>query len=160
MRVAKVVESVEATSPRFLYVDTLREDLDPHLDWLQPSFVDTDRNIRLSIHTFLIQTSKHTILIDTGIGNDKQNLEFANWNARQGSYLSDLAAAGCAAEAVDYVCCTHMHLDHTGWNTRLVDGRWMPTFPNARYLFDKSEWQHCLDHPGPATEAMRRISSA
>jgi len=154
IRLAKVVESLEPTSPRFLYVDKRKEDFDPHLDWLQPHFVDAEKRILLSIHTFLIQTTHHTIVIDTCIGNDKQNLEFPNWNARQGLFLRDLAAVGCAPESVDYVFCTHMHIDHTGWNTRLRDGRWTTTFPNATYLFNKREWEHWQDDPSPADHAV------
>jgi len=154
IRLAKVVDSLEPTSPRFLYVDKRKEDFDPHLDWLRPHFVDAEKRMLLSIHTFLIQTTHHTIVIDTCIGNDKQNLAFLNWNARQGLYLRDLAAVGCAPESVDYVFCTHMHLDHTGWNTRLRDGRWTPTFPNATYLFNKREWEHWQDDPSPADQAV------
>lgn len=140
--VTKVVDSLEATSPRFLYLDKQRSDFDPHLEWLQPHFLDGEKNILLSIHTFLIHTAHHTILIDTCIGNDKDVPAFSQWTGRKGSYLQNLAAIGCAPDAVDYVFCTHMHIDHTGWNTRLQDGRWVPTFPKATYLFNKSEWEH------------------
>jgi glyoxylase-like metal-dependent hydrolase (beta-lactamase superfamily II) len=140
--VTKVVDSLEATSPRFLYLDKQRSDFDPHLEWLQPHFLDAEKNILLSIHTFLIHTTHHTILIDTCIGNDKDVPAFSQWTGRKGSYLQDLAAIGCAPDAVDYVFCTHMHIDHTGWNTRLQGGRWVPTFPKATYLFNKGEWEH------------------
>lgn len=154
IQLAKVLDSLEPTSPRVLYVDKRKDDFDPYLDWLRPHFLDPKKRMLLSIHTFLIQTKHHTILIDTCIGNDKQNLSFPQWNGRQGSYLRELAAAGCAAEAVDYVFCTHMHLDHTGWNTRLQDGRWVPTFPNAKYLFNKQEWEHWRDEPNPEDQAV------
>lgn len=72
IRLTKVVDSLESTSPRFLYVDKQRSDFDPHLEWLQPHFLDTEKNILLSIHTFLVRTTHHTILIDTCIGNDKE----------------------------------------------------------------------------------------
>jgi glyoxylase-like metal-dependent hydrolase (beta-lactamase superfamily II) len=150
----KVLDSLEPTSPRFLYVDKRKEDFEPHLDWLQPHFIDAEKRMLLSIHTFVLQTTHHTILIDTCIGNDKQNLAFPHWNARQSMYLRDLAAVGCAPEAIDYVFCTHMHLDHTGWNTRLRDGRWTPTFPNATYLFNKREWEHWQHDPRPEEQAV------
>ncbi|MBI3799691.1 MAG: MBL fold metallo-hydrolase [Deltaproteobacteria bacterium] len=154
IQLAKVLDSLEPTSPRFLYVDKRKDDFDPHLEWLQPHFVDPEKRMLLSIHTFLIQTKHHTILIDTCIGNEKQNLAFAQWNGRQGFYLRDLAAASCAPESVDYVFCTHMHLDHTGWSTRLQDGRWTPTFPNAKYLFNKREWEHWQNEPNPEDQAV------
>ena len=153
--VSKVLDCIEPTSPRFLYVDKSKEDFQPYLDWLQPHFLDAGRRMLLSIHTFLVQTAHHTILVDTCVGNDKQGLAFPQWNRRQEDvYLRDLAAAGCSPQDVDYVFCTHMHLDHTGWNTRLQDGRWTPTFPNAKYLFNKQEWEHWKDEPNPEDQAV------
>src|SRR5262249_27972816 len=93
IQLAKVLDSLEPTSPRFLYVDNRNEDFAPHLDWVQPYFVDAEKRMLLSIHTFVIPTKHHTMLIDTCIGNDKQHLAFAQWNGRQGSYLRALAAA-------------------------------------------------------------------
>jgi glyoxylase-like metal-dependent hydrolase (beta-lactamase superfamily II) len=60
----------------------------------------------------------------------------------QGPFLRDLAAAGFARETIDTVMCTHLHVDHVGWNTMLVDGEWVPTFPNARYLMAKTEFEY------------------
>lgn len=155
VRLAKVLDTLEPTSPRVLYIDKRKEDFDPHLDWLQPYFLDAEKRMLLSIHTFLMRTKHHTIVIDTCVGTDKQGLAFSQWNGRQSStYLRDLAAVGCAPESVDYVFCTHMHLDHTGWNTRLQDGRWVPTFPNAKYLFNKREWEHWKDDPTPTDQAV------
>ena len=153
--ISKVLDCIEPTSPRFLYVDRSKEDFNPHLDWLQPHFLDEGKRMLLSIHTFLIKTAHHTVLIDTCVGNNKQGLAFSQWNGRQeDTYLRDLAAAGLAPEDVDYVFCTHMHLDHTGWNTRLYDGRWTPTFPNAKYLFNKQEWEHWKDEDNPEDQAV------
>jgi len=97
--------------------------------------------MRLSIHTFVIRTRHHTILVDTCIGNEKKR-DVPLWNDLRSDYLLRLAAAGVAPEEVDFVLCTHMHVDHVGWNTRLQDGRWVPTFPNAKYLFNRTEWEH------------------
>lgn len=155
IRVTKVLDTLEPTSPRVLFVDKRKDDFDPHLDWLQPYFLDAEKRMLLSIHTFLLQTRHHTILIDTCVGNDKQNLAFPQWNGRQSNtFLNDLAALGCAPEAIDYVFCTHMHLDHTGWNTQLRDGRWIPTFPKAKYLFNKREWDHWKNDPHPSDQAV------
>ena len=140
IQVAKVVDTIDSFSPKVLYVDKDRSAFDPHLDWLQPHFVDANRGMLLSIHTYVVKTRHHTVLVDTCIGNHKQGSGFAQWNDRNGNYLADLAAAGCTPEDIDYVFCTHMHVDHTGWNTRLHDGRWVPTFPRAKYLFNRREW--------------------
>lgn len=154
--IVKVVDVIEPMSPKVLYVDKSRDDFDPHLDWLRPHFLDEQKSMLLSIHSLIVQTGHHTVLIDTCLGNDKESAGFPQWNNRQGSFLSDLAAAGCPPESIDYVFCTHMHIDHTGWNTRKVDGRWVPTFPNARYLFNKAEWDGIKDLPGVHEQAVLR----
>lgn len=156
IEVTKVIDTVEAFSPKALYVGKDRAHFDPHLDWLQPHFVDAERRMLLSIHSFIVRTRHHTVLIDTCIGNHKRGAGFPQWNDRNGGYLDALATAGFLPDAIDYVFCTHMHMDHTGWNTRLLDGRWVPTFPRAKYLFSRREWaawQHSDDpHSGPVLE--------
>ena len=74
------------------------------------------------------------------LGNDK-NLLTEGWDHRNGPFLSDLEAVGITPEDVDFVLCTHLHTDHVGWNTRLENGRWVPTFPKAKYLFTEIEWE-------------------
>ena len=80
-------------------------------------------------------------MVDTCIGNDKTR-SFEGWNQLHGPFLRDLTAAGFAPDTIDTVLCTHLHVDHVGWNTRLEGGRWVPTFPRARYLFARKEWEH------------------
>jgi glyoxylase-like metal-dependent hydrolase (beta-lactamase superfamily II) len=82
-----------------------------------------------------------TILIDTGVGNGKTRHESPLWNRRTGTWLDDLAAIGVKPEQVDTVVCTHLHVDHVGWNTRLEGERWVPTFPHARYVMHGEEWE-------------------
>ncbi len=95
IQLSKILDSLEPTSPRFMYVDKRKDDFDPYLDWLQPHFIDKNKLMLLSIHTFIIKTSHHTIMIDTCIGNDKQRLAFDQWNGRSSAFLQDLAAASC-----------------------------------------------------------------
>jgi glyoxylase-like metal-dependent hydrolase (beta-lactamase superfamily II) len=140
VQVAKVVDTIESFSPKVLYVEKDRSSFDPHLDWLQPHFLDDRKGMLLSIHSFVLKTKHHTILVDTCVGNHKTDSGFPQWNNREGNYLAELTAAGCRPEDIDFVFCTHMHVDHTGWNTQLKDGRWVPTFPNAKYLFNQGEW--------------------
>ncbi|MBV9373987.1 MAG: MBL fold metallo-hydrolase, partial [Alphaproteobacteria bacterium] len=82
------------------------------------------------------------IMVDTCLGNDKENRRIPTWNQLQTSFLADLAAAGYARDMIGTVVCTHLHVDHVGWNTMLVDHRWVPTFPNARYLMGRVEYVH------------------
>ncbi len=117
--------------------------------WLEPRFANIDGKASsagsmalLAFHSYLVRTPQHIILVDTCIGNDKDRGGFEGFHMRRTPFLRNLAQAGITPEQIDYVMCTHMHADHIGWNTRLVDGRWVPTFPNARYIFGRSEYQH------------------
>jgi glyoxylase-like metal-dependent hydrolase (beta-lactamase superfamily II) len=109
--------------------------------WLRPHFVTEGGDARMSVHAFVVESQGRRIVVDTCIGNDKQ-LPIPAWNQRQGPFLSDLAAAGFPAESIDTVLCTHLHIDHIGWNTRLENGRWVPTFGKARYLWSRREYEH------------------
>jgi len=111
-----------------------------HLEWMVPHHYDlVEDRLVTSIHSWLIRTPQHTILLDTCSGNHK----FRPWNKRMSNlntpYLERLAEAGVHPEDVDTVLCTHLHTDHCGWNTQRKDGRWVPTFPNAKYLFSRKE---------------------
>jgi glyoxylase-like metal-dependent hydrolase (beta-lactamase superfamily II) len=126
--------------PSFLYPAWEPAELDANLPWLTPSNMEASSgNLIQSIHTWLVRTRHHTILIDTASGNDKERPRNPIFHHLRNPYLERLAAAGVRPEEVDYVLLTHLHVDHCGWNTRLVDGRWVPTFPNARYVFSKAE---------------------
>ena len=117
-----------------------------HRDWLYPDHVDAPTGrIIASMHSWLIETPHHKILIDTCIGNDKQRMPYRDWHEMNTPWLENLRGAGVNPEDIDYVMCTHLHVDHVGWNTRLENGQWVPTFPNARYIFAKDEyefWKH------------------
>ncbi len=95
-----------------------------------------------SFHSFIVKTGHHTILINSCLGNDKERPTRPQFHRLHTPYLADLAAAGVQPEQVDYVMCTHLHWDHVGWNTRLENGRWVPTFPNARYIMARREFDH------------------
>jgi glyoxylase-like metal-dependent hydrolase (beta-lactamase superfamily II) len=119
-------------------------------DWLEPHFLlpkDKMKQgvLQASLHTYLIRTPKHNILVDTCVGNHKQRNSLPAWNMMNTDYLAKIAALGVKPEEIHYVMCTHLHFDHVGWNTKLLDGRWVPTFPNARYIFAKTEYEHWLN---------------
>ncbi len=94
----------------------------------------------LSFHSFIVKTERHTILVDACIGNDKERPGRPMWTKRSGPFLDNLQKQGFSPEDVDYVMCTHLHADHVGWNTRCLNGEWVPTFPNAQYLFGEREF--------------------
>jgi len=111
---------------------------------LAPHHVDYDQGlILLGIQSLLLRTATLTILIDTCVGEHKPRPRRPEWHERSGSaFLERLAGAGVTPEHVDIVLCTHLHADHVGWNTRLSNGRWVPTFSKARYLIGRSELAH------------------
>ena len=128
--------------------DSTPEAIAAHHAWLKPSFFDdATGDLASRIQTFIVRTPEHTVLIDTCVGNNKNREGNALWHMRSGGYLGDLGAAGITPADVDYVICTHLHVDHVGWNTRLerkAGGRehWVPTFPKARYIFAGEEWEY------------------
>lgn len=111
------------------------------LPWLQPHFIDEAGRMSGSIHTLLVETPDRTVLVDTCVGNDKVRKN-PGFDRLQTDFLADLASAGVTPDQVDTVLCTHLHIDHVGWNTVLRDGHWIPTFPQARYLFGRVEFEH------------------
>ncbi len=123
----------------------------PYLPGLAPRAYDPAADALIfPIQSYVVRTSHHTVLIDTCVGNHKERANRPQWHQKtDATYLRALAAQGVAPEDIDFVFCTHLHSDHAGWNTRLEDGRWAPTFPNARYIFSRKELETWRDvgHP-------------
>ncbi len=109
---------------------------------LAPGQLAADGRLEMSFHSFVIKTGRHVIVVDTCCGNHKQRPLRPAFHGMDTGYLGALVRAGVKPEEVDYVMCTHLHWDHVGWNTRLVDGQWRPTFPNAKYIMSKTEFAH------------------
>jgi len=109
--------------------------------WLTPRFVTPAGQLRLLIQALLVESRGRRILVDTCVGNDKDR-PLPPLNQLHTSFLDDLKSAGFPPESIDTVVCTHLHVDHVGWNTMKVGERWVPTFPNARYLVVRREWEH------------------
>ena len=138
VRVTKVVEHELPIPLNGLLSDVPEGAADRH-GWLRPDFLDDAGLARLSIHGLVIDTGERRILVDTCVGNLREGLVFP---PAESTFIDALAAAGYAIDDIDTVVCTHLHFDHVGWNTRLVDGKWVVTFPNARYLIGRVEWEH------------------
>jgi glyoxylase-like metal-dependent hydrolase (beta-lactamase superfamily II) len=137
--VTRVVESTPVLDPSAFFPVSTPDDWARHREWLVPNFVDENGQVLLSIHMLVVESRGQTIVVDCCVGDGK-TLPY-DLGPRAG-FLDELRAAGYDPAAVDTVLCTHLHFDHVGWNTRLVDGQWVPTFPNARYLFGRVEWEH------------------
>ena len=145
VKITKVVELETVGHTRFILPLAGREEI-RQLPWLIPHFATEDGRLKMSIHALVVETPTRRIVVDTGLGNDKQFRTVPTWNDRKGPFLDDLTAAGFPPESVDTVLCTHLHVDHVGWNTRLEGGRWVPTFEKARYLFGGIEYAYWRDH--------------
>ena len=138
--IRKLIEVEVAGKATWILPDLTAENL-ATVPWCQPHFARANGDVVMSIHALLIESQGRRIIVDTCVGNDK-TLNVPTWNKRQGPFLADLAAAGFSADSIDTVLCTHLHVDHVGWNTKLENGRWVPTFPNARYLWHRVEYEH------------------
>ncbi len=138
------VSRVEETRTQFdafmFYPDLSRDTPARYASWLAPYFDIDAHSFPCIFQSFVVRDRNATILIDTCIGNDKERPDFELAHRLNNPYLDRLRAANCAPEDVDIVLCTHFHVDHVGWNTRLDNGRWIPSFPNARYIFSKEEY--------------------
>ncbi len=134
-----------------------REVFNRHLDWLLPNHYapEQDRLIS-SMHSWLIRTEHQIVLVDGCCGNHKERAWMPRFHQLNTPYLENLRAAGVGPEQVDIVLCTHLHADHVGWNTRLENGRWVPTFPNARYLFSDREDARWNPARNPSLELIRK----
>jgi glyoxylase-like metal-dependent hydrolase (beta-lactamase superfamily II) len=143
----RIVEQQAASTRALDYLPELTaEILDENRPWLAPHALDAEDKLVMCFQSYLVRTPHHTILVDSCIGNHKDRPMRQDWHMRTGdTYMRGLAAIGVAVDEVDFVMCTHLHADHVGWNTRLEDGRWIPTFPKARYLFAAGEYAYWLE---------------
>lgn len=155
-RVACVVDCVlESFTPQRLFPDW--DEAGQRLAQRLPETLSADeQHVLLSIHSWVVWRRGKTIIIDTGAGNDKDRPHAPYFDHIKTPYLERLAGIGVVPEAVDYVLHTHLHVDHVGWNTRLVDGQWRPTFPKARHIFSAKEYAFFTD---PANLSERRQTS-
>ena len=119
--------------------------VDRHAPWLMPAHYDKDSGfLKLSVHSWLLTIGGKRILIDTCVGNHKPRPHRPKWHLMETKYLERLAAAGVRPDEVDMVMCTHLHVDHVGWNTQLENGKWVPTFKNAKYVWSRADYEHYL----------------
>ncbi len=142
--VQRIIEGEYPFMPAMDFLPGLTPDLlAANRAWMQPAHLDARDWLVLCIQSYVLRTPHHNILVDTCVGNDKDRPTRPIWHMKtDNSYMAALAAAGLRVEDIDIVMCTHLHVDHVGWNTRLENGRWVPTFPNARYMFADKEFAY------------------
>lgn len=152
VKITKVIELETIGSTRFILPQASYEEIQK-LPWLIPHFATEEGRLKMTIHSLVVETPSRRIVVDTGLGNDKQGRGVPTWNNRNGPFLETLSQAGFPPDSIDTVMCTHLHVDHVGWNTRLVDGQWVPTFAKARYVFGRAEYEYWRDHSGRPDQA-------
>lgn len=145
--ITKIIELEVTGGTRFILPDATRDAVQP-ISWLQPNFADEAGNLVTSVHALVIETPTRQIIVDTCIGNDKPR-NIPSWNMLQLPFLEDLGKAGYDRLQIDTVLCTHLHVDHVGWNTMWQDNSWVPTFPNADYLMAEQEFNYWIAQDEP-----------
>lgn len=143
VKVTRVVEMQMPVrwSPETVFLKEATPDELRKLPWLYPHFVSEQDELLMSIHALLVEAPGLRLVVDTCVGNDKPR-GMTGGRPLATEFLKAFEATGWTRESVDVVVCTHLHVDHVGWNTMQADGRWVPTFPNARYLFGRAEFEH------------------
>jgi len=142
MRVDRIIEQeIPGFDPFEFFPNLTKEEFEAQRSMLEPNALDpASGELIFAMQSFVVRAGGKNILIDTCIGNDKDRPTRPNWHMKTDTtYMDALKAAGLTVQDIDFVMCTHLHPDHVGWNTRLEDGRWVPTFPNARYVFSEKE---------------------
>jgi len=164
VKITRIVESESPWPGTFIMPDATGENVQKEADWLYPIFSDEKGKLNMSIHALVIESKGKRIIVDTCIGNDKVRSNPV-WSNLKLPFLSDLEKAGHAADKIDRVVCTHLHVDHVGWNTTLKNGKWVLTFPNARYLIGGTEWDFFSTFDGkdmrdPVEDSVRPVVEA
>ncbi len=129
-------------TPADMFPGSTPEAVAEQMGWMAPTHFDiASGKLIMAFQSFVVQTPQHTIVIDTCVGEDKERSS-PDWHMKKWPWMGNLKALGLTPADIDIVMCTHLHPDHVGWNTQLLDGRWVPTFPNAKYVFARDEYHH------------------
>jgi len=169
LTIQRIVEQeIPLFDPLTFLPDVTPEILAENRGWLEQAgaFDPATSKLVLCVQSYVVRTPHHTVLVDTCVGNDKNRPSHSFWHQQKSTtYMDGLAAHGLSVEDIDYVMCTHLHVDHVGWNTKLLDGRWVPTFPNARYVFSKKEFdywaaENAREEVGPIADSVLPIVNA
>jgi glyoxylase-like metal-dependent hydrolase (beta-lactamase superfamily II) len=143
VEISRIVEVWNREDPLSMLLENGTPEMMLAYPWLQPHHATPAGNLLVNFQGFVIKAGQRRIIIDTCIGADRQR-EYEFFSNLQSKFLQDLEAIGIKPPEVDTVLCTHLHFDHVGWNTHFMDGHWVPTFPNARYLLGRKEYEHWM----------------
>jgi glyoxylase-like metal-dependent hydrolase (beta-lactamase superfamily II) len=159
--IKRIIETEGAWRGTWILPSATAENVRKEADWLCPVFSTEEGKLNMSIHALVVESQGKSIIVDTCIGNDKVRSNPA-WNKLKLPFLEDLAKTGYRPDQIDYVVCTHLHVDHVGWNTKLENSKWVPTFTNARYILGGTEWDYWSKFDGadmrdPVEDSVRPI---
>lgn len=149
-KITQIIELEDCQGLQEALPDATNENL-LKISWLKPNFIDNEGNFKSQISAFVIESMGSFVLVDTGVGNNKDRSDFPFWSNLKTVFLERLKQAGFAN--INFLISTHLHLDHVGWNTIFVDGKWIPTFPNARYLMVDKEFNYWKQLPSSELRA-------
>lgn len=152
------VAETQVQIPTSLWPSTPPEAWHAEAELLAPRFWNPETDLfRIAIQSWVLQVDGLTIVIDTGAGNDRHRPHMLPLDHLTTPFLGTMRAAGIDPADVDVVLNTHLHTDHVGWNTQLVDGAWVPTFPNARYLMPEADYRFFAPDNPETTDEMRTV---
>jgi glyoxylase-like metal-dependent hydrolase (beta-lactamase superfamily II) len=164
VKISRIIESEAPWPGTWIMPNATPENMKKEASWLYPTFTDENGLCRMSIHALVVESQGKRIVVDTCIGNDKVRTNPA-WTKLKLPFLDDLKKAGYTREQIDHVVCTHLHVDHVGWNTMLQNDKWVPTFPNARYIIGGTDWDYWSKYEGadfrdPVEDSVRPVIDA
>lgn len=145
----EIIQILEMEDNKFFssFIPEAKPERIQKIKWLIPNFADEKGNLKGVVQSFIIKSDGKNILIDTCNGNGKSRPNMPTWGNLKTNFLEKFINAGFPPDRIDFVACTHLHFDHVGWNTTMEDGKWIPTFPNAKYLFSKEEYAYWIKKP-------------
>lgn len=146
IKITQIIETEAGAVIQSILPDASRDEIQK-ISWLTPNYADGLGNLKAVVQCFLVEIGETKILIDTCIGNDKSFEVLPEFSNLQFAFLDKLNDLNAPPEKINYVLCTHLHFDHIGWNTIIENGKWVPTFKNAKYLFSKDEYDYWKDLP-------------
>lgn len=151
VNITQVIETIDGKDIQDGIPDATKENV-LKIPWLKPQFIDNNGNFKAQVSSYILQSGELIVVIDTGVGNKKTRKSFPEWNGLQTDFLERFEKVIPDRNKVNYVFCSHLHFDHVGWNTVLVDGKWIPTFPKSRYLLVDKEFDYWKSFPSKEIE--------
>lgn len=151
VKITQIIETIDGKDIQDGIPNATKENV-LKISWLKPQFIDDGGNFKAQVSSYILESGGLIAVIDTGVGNKKARKGFPEWNGLQTDFLKRFEKVIPDRNKVNYVFCSHLHFDHVGWNTMLVDGKWIPTFTKSRYLLVDKEFNYWKSFPSREVE--------